>query len=98
MYGHEHSIERHYKGYLIEGTADAVDNYSPLWFAVGNVVLQESEHSILYADSFKYRKIVDEDPAVAAWMGLFLAETAVDHLIPPPQYYRTPMNPAWAMD
>ena len=73
-------------------------NYSPLWFAVGHVVLQESEHSILYADSFKYRDIVDDDPAVAAWMGLFLAETAVDHLIPPPQYYRTPMNAAWAVD
>jgi hypothetical protein len=37
VYCHEHSIEGHYKGYRIEGTADAVDNDSPLWVAVGHV-------------------------------------------------------------
>lgn len=30
--------------------------------------------------------------------GCFLAELAVDHLLPPPAYYLTPMNVAWAVN
>ena len=98
MYGHEVSIERRYKGYWIEGTAHVVHNDSPLWFAVGHVVLHRSEHSLVYVDTVKERILQSDDPAVAAWIGLFLAEISVDHLLPPPQYFLTPMNPAWALD
>ena len=31
-------------------------------------------------------------------VGLFLAELAVDHFVPPPAYYLTPMNIGWAVD
>ena len=38
----------------------------------------------------------DEDEAQL--VGLFLAELAVDHFVPPPAYYLTPMNIGWAVD
>ena len=38
----------------------------------------------------------DEDEA--RLVGLFLAELAVDHFVPPPAYYLTPMNIGWAVD
>ena len=31
-------------------------------------------------------------------VGLFLAELAVDHFVPPPAHYLTPMNIGWAVD
>jgi hypothetical protein len=98
MHGHEVSIERRYKGYWIEGTAHVVHNDSLLWFAVGYVVLHRSEHFLVYVDTVKEHILQSDDPAVAAWIGLFLAEMSVDHLLPPPQYFLTPMNPAWAVD
>lgn len=39
-----------------------------------------------------------DDENLARWFGIFLAELAVDHCLPPPVYYLRPMDFAWAVD
>jgi hypothetical protein len=92
------SIERPYKGYVIRGRAHAVDNYYNFWSAVGHVLLYPTDNSVLWAETVQDPLLQYPDPSLAAWFGLGLAEIAVDHTVPPPVYYLTPMNAAWAVD
>ena len=98
MYGHETSIERRYKGFRIYGDARSVHNESPRWFAVGQVFVDMPNGSLYGVENFSDPSLAYEDEELAAWFGLGLAEIVVDHLVPPAEYYLTPMNPAWAVD
>jgi hypothetical protein len=98
MYGHETSIERRYKGFRIYGGAHSVHNESPRWFAVGQVFVDMPNGSLYGIDDCSDPSLAYEDEELAAWFGLGLAEIVVDHLVPPVEYYLTPMNPAWAVD
>ena len=98
MYGHETSIERRYKGFRIYGDARSVHNESPRWFAVGQVFVDMPNGSLYGVEDFSDPSLAYEDEELAAWFGLGLAEIVVDHLVPPAEYYLTPMNPAWAVD
>jgi hypothetical protein len=92
------SLQQQYKGYTIHGSAESVHNDSGLYFAHASVLLTLPNMVCVQA----YR---DQDPALifdnedeAQIVGLFLAELAVDHFVPPPAYYLTPMNIGWAVD
>ena len=98
MYGHEVSIERRYKGFRLSGRALSVHNDSDQWFVVGWVYLDMPDNSLYGVDNYSDPSLAYEDEELAAWFGLFLAEIVVDHLVPPVEYYLTPMNPAWAVD
>jgi hypothetical protein len=98
MYGHETSIERRYKGFRLSGRALSVHNDSDQWFAVGWVYVDMPDNSLYGVDNYSDPSLAYEDEELAAWFGLFLAEIVVDHLVPPVEYYLTPMNPAWAVD
>ena len=96
MFGDE--LNQQYKGYTISGSAESVHNDSGLYFAHASVLLTLPNMVCVQA----YR---DHDPAFifdnedeAQIVGLFLAELAVDHFVPPPAYFLTPMNIGWAVD
>lgn len=38
MYDHETHLEKEYRGFRLYGCAQSVDNYSPSWFAMPNVI------------------------------------------------------------
>lgn len=91
-------FERPYRGYQISGTAEAEGSWSNSWLAVARVALHRENGTVIEVDRFQNRLFATKDEWIAAWFGLGLAEIAVDHFVPSPEYYLTPMNPGWAID
>ena len=58
-----------------------------------NPVIHAFKSTVIRNKLFVY-----DDEDMAQQVGLFLAELAVDHFVPPPVYYLTPMNIGWAVD
>src|SRR5262245_49870352 len=96
----ETQLTQTYKGFTICGAAAPVFSYNHvhLYFAEGKVLLFHPNKSLLQLDRFCDPLLTYEDPALAKWFGIFLAELAVDHCLPPPSYYLRPMDFAWAVD
>jgi hypothetical protein len=92
------TLERPYKGYVVEGQAEPVGPHSDLWVPIGKVLLSRPDGSVLQIERFRNEILADEDGAVAAWFGLGIAEISVDRCLPPPAYYLIPMNVARAVD
>ena len=92
------SLERSYKGYRICGGAESIYGKSRQWHPVVTVTLLTPQHSLLQIYHYEDRDFTGDDEQLAAWFGLAMGEIAVDHLVPPPAYYLTPMNAAWAVD
>jgi hypothetical protein len=97
MFGPE-SLERPYRGYVVEGSAESLGPNCNLWVAIGRVLLKKPNSSVLMVDRYRNPSLAYEDGALAAWFGLGIAEISVDQFLPPPAYYLTPMNVAWAVD
>ena len=96
MYG-DH-LQQQYKGYTICGSAESVHNDSGLYFAHASVLLIRPDNTCVVADSYQDQLFIFADEPLAQQVGLFLAELAVDHFVPPPAYFLTPMNIGWAVD
>jgi hypothetical protein len=96
MFGDE--LQQQYKGYTICGSAESVHNNSGLYFAHASVLLIRSDNVCVEVDRYQDQLFVFDDEALAQQVGLFLAEIAVDHFVPPPAYYLAPMNIGWAVD
>jgi hypothetical protein len=97
MFGRE-SLERSYRGYVVEGSAEAVEPGSNLWFAAATVLLNKPDSSVLSVYRFRDPVLAYEDGTLAAWFGLGIAEIAVDECLPPPSHYLTPMDVARAIE
>jgi hypothetical protein len=97
MFGPE-SLERPYRGYVVEGSAESLGPNCNLWVAIGSVLLKKPNSSVLMVDRYQNPILAYEDGDLAAWFGLGIAEISVDQFLPPPAYYLTPMNVAWAID
>ena len=92
-------VDRSYKGYTISGSARIVFGWGARWSAEGSVLLVKPASSLcLLIAAVADPLLVFDDEAFATLTGCFLAELAVDHLLPPPAYYLTSMNVAWAVD
>jgi hypothetical protein len=91
-------IHRAYNGYIVEGSAQLLGPHSDLWIAVGTVLLKKPEGSVLQVEHYQNPTLAYENGDLAAWFGLGIAEISVDHCLPPPSYYLTPMNVARAID
>jgi hypothetical protein len=91
-------LQQQYKGYTICGSRRPVHNDRGGYFAHASVLLIKPNMVCVqaYRDEDHLFRFDDEDEA--RLVGLFLAELAVDHFVPPPAYYLTPMNMAWAVD
>lgn len=91
-------VDRPYKGYLISGTARLEFGWGAGWSAHGSVLLVKPDSSLcLLIAALADPLFVYDDETLAKLTGCFLAELAVDHLVPAPAYYLTPMNAAWAV-
>jgi hypothetical protein len=97
MFGPE-SLERPYKGYVVEGSAESQGPGCNLWAAVANVLLKKPDSSVLRVDHYRNPILVYEDGDLAAWFGLGIAEISVDKFLPSPSYYLTSMNVARAVE
>jgi hypothetical protein len=62
------------------------------------VLLIRPNNVCVEVNRYQDQLFVFDDEALAQQVGLFLAEIAVDHFVPPPAYYLTPMNIGWAVD
>jgi hypothetical protein len=91
-------IHRAYNGYIVEGSAQPLGPHSDLWIAVATVLLKKPEGSVLQIEHYQNPTLGYENGDLAAWFGLGIAEISVDHCLPPPSYYLTPMNVARAID
>ena len=85
-------MEQNYKGFTICGAAAPVHNDIGLSFAVGSVLLLLPDNCVLLVLRFYDPLITCDDEDLAKWFGIFLAELAVDHCLPPPAYYLRPMD------
>jgi hypothetical protein len=92
------SLRQQYRGYTICGSAESVHNDSGLYFAHASVLLTMPNMVCVQAYRDKDQTLVFDDEDEARIVGLFLAELAVDHFVPPPAYYLRPMNVGWAVD
>lgn len=91
-------IEIPYNGFRISGTAQPVAMGDNRWFAVGEVLLDKRDHSVLLVDRFLDSNLTYDDEVLCKWFGLGIAEITVDHFLPPVEYFFLPMNVAWAVD
>jgi len=91
-------VERPYKGYLIEGSAQPLGPYSNLWVPVATVLLKKPSGSVLQVERYRDELLEYDDGELAAWFGLGIAEISVDRCLPPPGYYLTPMSVTRAVD
>lgn len=91
-------LERSYGGYHIHGSAQSIFGESGQWYAVATVTLLTPKHTVVQVYRFQDSEALVECSELAAWFGLWLAELAVDHFVPAPAYYLTPMHAAWAVD
>lgn len=91
-------LDRPYKGYIIEGSAEPLAPYSDLWAAVATVLLKKPGGSVLQVERHRVPMLTYEDGDLAAWFGLGIAEISVDRCLPAPSYYLTPMTAARAVD
>src|SRR5678816_1093658 len=91
------SLQRRYKGYTICGSAESVHNDSGLYFAHASVLLIQPNMVCVEAYRYHDQLFIYDDEELSRQVGIFLAELAVDHFVPPPAYYLTPMNMGWAV-
>jgi hypothetical protein len=91
-------IEVQYNGFRISGNAQPVAMSNNRWFAVGEVLLNKRDHSVLLVDRFLDNNLIYDDEVLSKWFGLGIAEIAVDHFLPPADYFFLPMNVGWAVD
>src|SRR5262245_8652852 len=91
-------LTQSYKGYTIHGDAAPVHNDINLFFAQGSVLLLRPDNTLLQVERLDYPLLTYEYDHLASWFGLFLAELAGDHCLPPPAYYLRQMDFAWAVD
>jgi hypothetical protein len=91
-------IEAEYNGFRIAGAALAVGMGNNRWFAVGEVLLDKHDHSVLLVDRFLDSNLTYDDEVLCKWFGLGVAEIAVDHFLPPADYFFLPMNVCWAVN
>jgi hypothetical protein len=91
-------IHRAYNGYIVEGSAQSLGPHSDLWIALGTVLLEKPEGSVLQVEHYQNPTLAYENGDLAAWFGLGIAEISVDHCLPPSSFYLTPMNVARAID
>ncbi len=91
MFGPE-SLERPYKGYVVEGSAEPLSPHSNLWAAVASVLLKKPDSSVLRVDHYRDSILAYEDGDLAAWFGLGIAEISVDRYLPAPSYFLIPMD------
>jgi hypothetical protein len=68
------------------------------WFAVGEVLLDKHDRYVLLVDRFLDENLTYDDEVLCKWFGLGVAEIAVDHFLPPADYFFLPMNVGWAVD
>jgi hypothetical protein len=47
------SLERPYKGYVVEGRAEPLDAGSDLWVSVATVLLQKPARSVLQVEQYR---------------------------------------------
>jgi len=85
-------LQQQYKGYTICGSRRPVHNDRGGYFAHASVLLIKPNMACVqaYRDEDHLFRFDDEDEA--RLVGLFLAELAVDHFVPPPAYYLTPIT------
>jgi hypothetical protein len=93
MFGHAR-LERFYKGYLIEGSAEPVGPGTNLHFATATVLLKKPDVSLLRVDHFQNGLMTYDNAELAAWFGLGIAEITVDRCLPPPWHYLIPLDVA----
>jgi hypothetical protein len=91
-------IEAMYNGFRISGDAQPVAMGDNRWFAVGEVLLNKRDQSVLLVDRFIDNNLIYDDEVLCKWFGLGMAEITVDHLLPPLEYFFMPMNVGWAVD
>jgi hypothetical protein len=91
-------IEMHYNGFRISGSALPVAMVGNRWFAVGEVLLDKRDHSVLLVNRFLDSELTYDDEALCKWFGLGVAEILVDHFLPPVEFFFLPMNVGWAVD
>jgi hypothetical protein len=91
-------LERSYKGYLIEGSAEPVGPGTNLLLTTATVLLKRPDASLLRVNHFRDRLLTYEDADLAAWFGLGIAEISVDRCLPPPWHYLVPMDVARAVE
>lgn len=53
MFGPE-PLERPYKGYVVEGSAEALGPSSNLWGAIATVLLKKLNRTVLRVDPYRY--------------------------------------------
>jgi hypothetical protein len=91
-------LERPYRGYVVQGTAESPGPYSDLWVPVATVLLKKPAGSVLQVERYRDEMLAYEDGDLAAWFGLGVAEICVDRCLPPPAYYLTTMTVGRAID
>jgi hypothetical protein len=80
MFGPE-SMERPYKGYMIEGGAQSLGPNSKLWVAVGTVLLKRPDSSVLRVHDYRDPMLAYEDGDIAALFGSVVAEISNLHAV-----------------
>jgi hypothetical protein len=98
MWGHEVSLEKHYKGFRLYGRADSLDNYTDHWRAAPAVYVDMPDNSLKPVDTLSDLDFTFDDEHLAACCALFLAELTVDHFALPRDYYLLPMSTPWAVN
>jgi hypothetical protein len=91
-------LERPYRGYVVEGTAEPPGPYSDLWVPIATVLLKKPSGLVLQVERYRDSMLAYEDGDLAAWFGLGVAEICVDRCLPPPAYYLAPMTVGRAID
>jgi hypothetical protein len=91
-------LERPYRGYVVQGTAEPPGPYSDLWVPIATVLLKKPAGSVLEVERYRDEQLADEDGDLAASFGLGIAEICVDRCLPSPAYYLTPMTVARAVE
>jgi hypothetical protein len=90
-------LERPYRGYVVQGTAEPPGPYSDLWVPIATVLLKKPAGSVLQVERYRDEQLAYDDGDLAAWFGLGVAEICVDRCLPPPAYYLAPMTVARAV-
>jgi hypothetical protein len=85
-------IEVPYNGFRISGSAQPEAMGDNGWFAVGEVLLDKRDHSVLLVDRFLDRNLTTTmkscvNGSASEWLKL-----VVDHVPPPAEYFLLPMK------
>lgn len=67
---HSQPIEVPYNGFRISGNAPPIAMSNNRWFAVGEVLLDKRDHSVLLVDRFLDENLIYDDEVLNQWFGL----------------------------